>query len=239
MGRPELPLDPEAGAVQRFAHELRALRARSGNPSYRGMAARVHYSRTALAAAASGDRLPSLPVLTAYVRACGGDVTVWRQRWEVARSLPDSWQGKRTDDTGRLADPAWPAEPLADGADPDAAGCGPDAVTVHSRKLGVPDTPLLLGQVQLRYSPNRRAAWSRFEGFSSLDHLARQHKTDIEVAAVDPASDGRESSRYQYCYDYHWSNLLLPAGRPVRADAAVYFDGALVATGTTNSVQLP
>ncbi|MFD4559601.1 hypothetical protein ACFWP5_35665 [Streptomyces sp. NPDC058469] len=33
MGRPERPVDPEAGAVQRLAHELRELRAACGGPS--------------------------------------------------------------------------------------------------------------------------------------------------------------------------------------------------------------
>ncbi|MFK4071792.1 hypothetical protein [Streptomyces sp. NPDC029674] len=84
MGRRETPLDPDAGPVQRFAYELRALRRDAGGPTYRTMAAQAGYSATTLAQAASGERLPSLPVLRAYVAACGGDETKWERRWHEA-----------------------------------------------------------------------------------------------------------------------------------------------------------
>ncbi|MEU6991072.1 hypothetical protein ABZ953_10510 [Streptomyces sp. NPDC046465] len=84
MGRRESPLDPDAGPVQRFAYELRALRRDAGGPTYRTMAARGGYSVTTLAQAAAGERLPSLPVLRAYVAACGGDEAEWEHRWREA-----------------------------------------------------------------------------------------------------------------------------------------------------------
>jgi WD40 repeat protein len=84
MPRPERVIDPADGAVQRFAVELRALRRAAGNPGYRELARRVHYSATTLAEAAGGARLPSLPVTLAYVRACGGDVAAWEERWQAA-----------------------------------------------------------------------------------------------------------------------------------------------------------
>lgn len=88
MGRPERPLNPDAGPVQRFAQELRALRDSAGRPSYRELARRAHYSPTALSEAAGGERLPSKAVLRAYVQACGGDVAAWEKRWEeVAAEL--------------------------------------------------------------------------------------------------------------------------------------------------------
>lgn len=84
MPRPERPLDPNAGAVARFAAELRALRQEAGNPSYRELAKLAHYSPTALSEAAGGERLGSLPVTLAYVRACGGDLEWWEARWRAA-----------------------------------------------------------------------------------------------------------------------------------------------------------
>ncbi|MET8825136.1 hypothetical protein ABZX40_12215 [Streptomyces sp. NPDC004610] len=87
MGRREKPLDPAAGAVQRFAFELRKLRDEAGAPTYRAMAARAGYSGPTLSAAAAGERLPTLPVLLAYVRACGGDEADeadWTARWRAA-----------------------------------------------------------------------------------------------------------------------------------------------------------
>ncbi|MDX2549037.1 helix-turn-helix domain-containing protein [Streptomyces sp. WI04-05B] len=84
MGRPERPVDPRAGAVQRFAHELRVLREAAGKPTYRVMAGRTDFSVTVLAQAASGERLPSLAVVLAYARACGADPAEWELRWKTA-----------------------------------------------------------------------------------------------------------------------------------------------------------
>ncbi|MFD3313495.1 hypothetical protein [Streptomyces sp. NPDC058694] len=86
MGRPERPLDPEAGPIQRLAHELRALRTSAGGPSYRTMAASAGFSATTLSDAAAGRRLPSLAVVQGYVRACGGDPAEWEPRWKEAES---------------------------------------------------------------------------------------------------------------------------------------------------------
>ncbi|MGW0822589.1 nSTAND1 domain-containing NTPase [Streptomyces sp. NPDC002845] len=84
MGRREKPLDPGDGAVQRFAYELRKLRDEAGGPTYRAMALRAGYSAPTLSAAAGGERLPTLPVLLAYVSACGGDTEEWERRWREA-----------------------------------------------------------------------------------------------------------------------------------------------------------
>ncbi|MDG4859049.1 helix-turn-helix domain-containing protein, partial [Streptomyces sp. T-3] len=84
MGRREKPLDPGTGAVQRFAYELRTLRDEAGTPTYRAMAQRAGYSGPTLSAAAAGERLPTLPVVRAYVVACGGDPGEWEGRWRKA-----------------------------------------------------------------------------------------------------------------------------------------------------------
>ncbi|MGW6449326.1 nSTAND1 domain-containing NTPase [Lentzea sp. NPDC055074] len=89
MGRRERPIDPEEGAVQRFAWELRRLREKAGSPNYRTLAQRAHYSATALSQAAAGEQLPSLAVALAYVQACEGDVAQWEQRWRQAAKGDD------------------------------------------------------------------------------------------------------------------------------------------------------
>lgn len=81
MPRPERPLDPEAGPLPDFAADLRRLREKAGNPTYRELAGRAHYSWSTLADAAAGRRLPSLAVTLAYVRVCDGDPGEWEKRW--------------------------------------------------------------------------------------------------------------------------------------------------------------
>ncbi|WP_370424083.1 hypothetical protein AB8O64_35405 (plasmid) [Streptomyces sp. QH1-20] len=71
--------------MQRFAFELRKLRREAGSPTYRGMAEGAGYSVAALARAAAGETLPSLPLALAYVKACGGDPEEWERRWHAFR----------------------------------------------------------------------------------------------------------------------------------------------------------
>ncbi|WP_128435021.1 helix-turn-helix domain-containing protein [Streptomyces cyaneus] len=84
MGRREKPLDPDAGPVQRLAHELRLLREKAGKPPYREMAERAGYSTTALSQAAAGDQLPSLALVRAYAQVLDADPDEWERRWREA-----------------------------------------------------------------------------------------------------------------------------------------------------------
>ncbi|HEY8980870.1 MAG TPA: helix-turn-helix domain-containing protein [Streptomyces sp.] len=83
-GRREVPVDPAAGPVQRFAFELRKLRTDADGVTYRELSRRAGYSVTTLSRAAAGEQLPTLPVALAYVRACGGDSAEWEARWREA-----------------------------------------------------------------------------------------------------------------------------------------------------------
>jgi Helix-turn-helix domain/Protein of unknown function (DUF2690) len=89
-GRPERELDPAGGPIPVFAAQLRDLREEAGRPSYRDLARKACYSRTALSEAAAGRELPSLSVTLAFVRACDGPVEVWRRRWQVAAAAVGS-----------------------------------------------------------------------------------------------------------------------------------------------------
>jgi hypothetical protein len=70
----------EMDNVAAFARDLRVLRSRAGL-DYPDMAEKSHYTMRTLASAAGGLRLPTLPVLIAYVKACGGDASDWEERW--------------------------------------------------------------------------------------------------------------------------------------------------------------
>ncbi|WP_329359249.1 nSTAND1 domain-containing NTPase [Streptomyces sp. NBC_01483] len=95
-GRPEGPVDPEAGPVQRLAYDLRALRAAAGSPTYRAMAVRSGLGASTLSHAAAGGQLPTLPVVLAYVRACGGDEAEWERHWR--RAAEEAPAAPRPDD---------------------------------------------------------------------------------------------------------------------------------------------
>ncbi len=83
MPRPERPLDPGDDLLTEFAADLRRLRESAGNPTYRELGRRAHYSAGTLSEAAGGRKLPSLAVTLAYVRACGGAPGEWEERWHA------------------------------------------------------------------------------------------------------------------------------------------------------------
>lgn len=80
MGRHMRPLDPISGPVERFASELRMLRAIAGDLPFWKMARRCGVSKSALAAAVAGREVPSERVTQEFVLACGGDWSWWRER---------------------------------------------------------------------------------------------------------------------------------------------------------------
>jgi hypothetical protein len=71
----------------RFLRELRQLRDGAGlEPAE--LAARAHYPYDRIKAAEVGPTLPDLPVLSAYVRGCGGTIEEWEERWRSLTSAP-------------------------------------------------------------------------------------------------------------------------------------------------------
>lgn len=108
MGTPDKQADAGAGALPRFARDLRQLRRSGDRPTYRALAGRTDFPALALAEAAAGTRLPTLEITLAYVGACGGDVDEWRTRWQA---LADA--GEAGVDIGPPAGSARPAGPTA------------------------------------------------------------------------------------------------------------------------------
>ncbi len=93
-----------------FARDLRALRAKAGL-DYPEMAELSHYEMKTLAAAAGGLRLPTLPVAVAFVRACGGNVAEWEERWQkIAEKITADAARKRRADGEDQAEPPEPAD---------------------------------------------------------------------------------------------------------------------------------
>ncbi|MBV9384116.1 MAG: helix-turn-helix domain-containing protein [Streptosporangiaceae bacterium] len=94
-----IPEPPPGGAIAAiesdnlasFARDLRVLRSQA-DLDYPEMAERSHYTMRTLASAAGGLRLPTLPVTVAFVRACGGNVAEWEERW--GRLVKNSKNGR-------------------------------------------------------------------------------------------------------------------------------------------------
>jgi hypothetical protein len=92
--------------LESFARDLRALRAQA-ELDYPEMAELSHFTMKTLAAAAGGLQLPTLPVAVAYVRACGGNVADWEERWQklATKITADATKKRRTDGYDQQATP--------------------------------------------------------------------------------------------------------------------------------------
>jgi len=98
----------------RFLADLRSLRDTAAI-GYDELAARAHFPSDILKEAENGPVLPGLPILTAYVRACEGDVIEWEERWRrLASEVPE--------------DPGLPVRP---------AGASPAAVAGARAGVGI------------------------------------------------------------------------------------------------------
>jgi hypothetical protein len=107
--QPGGPAQPVASiapdGLEAFARDLRALRAEA-DLDYPEMAETSHFEMKTLAAAAAGLRLPTLPVAVAFVRACGGNVAEWEERWQkIADKLTAEAAKKRRSDAEETAEP--------------------------------------------------------------------------------------------------------------------------------------
>lgn len=81
--------DARKDNTARFLRELRELRNHAGL-GYAELAARAHYPCDVIKAAEAGPSLPDLPVLSAYVRGCGGTTAEWEERWRAVTGCPAS-----------------------------------------------------------------------------------------------------------------------------------------------------
>lgn len=112
MGRPQAPLERDGSPVREFAFWLRDLRNRSGL-TYEQLAKTTHYATSTVQAATSGERLPTLRVVMAFVAACGGDVPAWRAYWTQLRRMMDP---DAPDDVTSSVTPPWITDARANAA---------------------------------------------------------------------------------------------------------------------------
>jgi hypothetical protein len=136
--QPAVSIAPDG--LESFARDLRALRAKA-ELDYPGLAEVSHYTMKTLVSAAGGLRLPTLPVAVAYVRACGGNVAEWEERWQklATKITSDASKKRRGDGDERQAlpepadQPALPEQPAPPSA-PDSPAEAGEVYVITSAK---------------------------------------------------------------------------------------------------------
>jgi hypothetical protein len=143
--QPAVSIAPDG--LESFARDLRALRAKA-ELDYPEMAEVSHYTMKTLVSAAGGLRLPTLPVAVAYVRACGGNVAEWEERWQklATKITADAAKKRRGDGDERQAlpepadRPALPEPPAPPAVQESPAGPG-EVYVITSAKPRQPGWP--------------------------------------------------------------------------------------------------
>lgn len=238
---------------QRVGQALRSAREAAG-VSLRLMARQLNYnSHSTLSEYEKGIKMPSETVVEGYERTLGLKFGTLRKVLESAniQRHGDAWAMRRPHlplqygpihgipSTPSAAASPWPTQEVADGADPDQAGCSADAITVHSRRIALPNQRSIIGHIELRYSPSCYAAWGRFKGYSLLNHLATQRQSiDVIVEVIRESDDTCLPYRQQYSFDYQWGDLLIADAGLFQARATVLFDNESAAYGETDRLTL-
>ncbi|GAA3287934.1 DUF2690 domain-containing protein [Dactylosporangium vinaceum] len=204
--------------ITEFVADLARLRQEAGQPSLRRMAEKGHYSHTALSSVLSGKRLPSQELTMAFVRACDGDESVWRARWEREHAELNPPPAPAAAIAPARRRPAWwtiaapvalslllaagiagylatrPAEPTAPAAPVALDGTDPQEQHCQADAVSVHTEPVPgYGSLTLRHSPHCRAVWPLYVSTEQVPP-----GVTISLRAVRPA-DGAES-RFDYPY---------------------------------------
>jgi len=245
--------DSDVLPEQRVGQALRSAREAAGL-SLRVMARRLNYnSHSTLSEYENGCKMPSETVVEGYERILGLELGTLRTVLEAANieRHGDAWAMRRTHlplqyepihgipSTPSAAASPWPMQEVADGADPDQAGCSADAITAHSRRIALPNQRSIIGHIELRYSPSAHAAWGRFKGYPLLDHLATQGPSVDIIVEVIRESDGTcLPYRQQYSFDCQWGDLLMTDAGLFQARAKVLLEDESLAYGETDRLTL-
>jgi hypothetical protein len=178
--------------IAAFVAALKKLRDEAGRPSFRSMAAGVHYSHTALSNALSGARLPSQEITMAFVRACGGDEGAWETYWHRANA-------RLTTDAPQVAGMAGSAvvgrrsRRLRWGVSAAAVALGVLGGVFLSASPAAPSHSVFLGEADLaRYCRTQGFLGASLDGATAYDwHCIRSSKAKASLSVI-------EFCRWQY-----------------------------------------
>ncbi|HET9172011.1 MAG TPA: helix-turn-helix transcriptional regulator [Actinospica sp.] len=239
MARKPRPVDPTAGPLQEFAHDLRALREKAGSPTYRSLAHKAGFGATTLGEAAGGVRFPSLDVTLAYAGACGGDLDAWRERWQEVNALLSS-PGEEDQGTDEAADPPpAPAAAADPGAPADPAGpVDPGDPADHADPAQIaPSAPIAPVSPTAPITPNVRLRWLRRSRLAQVALVCAVAL--IAGVAVVLSRGGDHPSPHAATANTANVDQVCPTfGKPGAFNGETYLGQTAVRTGPSTSARL-
>jgi hypothetical protein len=210
----------------RFLRELRQLRDGAGlEPAE--LAARAHYPYDRIKAAEVGPTLPDLPVLSAYVRGCGGTIEEWEERWRSLTSAPTLPLVDARPSGGSTAASAGARigsiSPVADTPDPSIIMAALDRVA-EQMAVGTPAPPSRSGVSTIEQRPGIAAPSPAVPGTAAASPAAAE--------AGGKAGTGRMSAWETTTIRTAWSSAAGPDTREAGQAAAAGGPTAAPGVGT-------
>jgi hypothetical protein len=201
MGRPQVPLERDGTPVREFAFWLRDLRNRACL-TYDQIAKATHYGTSTLQAATSGERLPTLKVVLAFVAACKDNEDQWRDYWTQVRRILDP---DAPPSASMSVKPPWVSETESSLPDP----ATPEAVSVPAPVGGTMTGPAGDG-------------WY-IESFKALLRLDVEPIEAIEQRVIVATTDGLSELTTSICVPRHHAD----EGETHELDAELLHGGSL------------
>lgn len=220
------------------------------------MAKEANYSATMLSEAASGRKQPTLEVTLAYVRACGGDVAEWTDRWHTlndeqraanpAPARDDAATTDTTEDARSRRSPAVLTAAVATvlaavalvvvfGGQPEDSAQAREQRTVMPEDVAKDDTPVPDGTTTDAVPPDGLPCSTHANALACVD--LRQHVVWVKDM---PPADSHHAAIYWttttgsvqgHCHNYERAEgpwVTCPVSRPAGERETLGFRSAVV-----------
>ncbi len=227
--------------AERFAEQLRTLRASVGNPSFRKMAGRSgQISHTTLHEAAAGTRFPSWETTREFVRACGASEVQWKHRWEAAQHPQAVNAAAPTipDPPARIGVMAAATTSVVDKPGISGVTAPPEPVPMDRIAPRAGDDPEDVAEDEGTGSRRRRMPWLATAAavaavIAILGIVVRDRSfLDGHKATPTPSSDGFSDALIQGDSSEFVGDITYPDGAPVKVNETFKKVWALANVGT-------
>ncbi|MFD4788850.1 DUF2690 domain-containing protein [Streptomyces sp. NPDC058459] len=131
---------------------------------------------------------------------------------------------------------------ITEDTDPQDTGCDDGSIRTVTKSDVYGPHRLLLGEVRLRYSPECRAAWARFDAAPVMERLPG---AEVSIQLTRPSDGKRLRYETPYLGLFVYGNMLradkgclrvkgsVSAPRPQKGSLSVLPEGTLTGSGTT------
>ena len=201
-----------ADDAARFLRELRQLRDGAGL-GHAELAARAHFPYDSIRAAEVGPALPDLPVLSAYVRGCGGTTEEWEERWRSLTRTPSlpvsASRNAGNSDAATAGARIGSVSPVGDNPDPSIIIAALNRVAEEMASPDASPAPSPSAVAAVDDFPAAEAPLPSGSGAAPAETAAFRAESEAYQPAPEPATDNKPAG---------WDPIRVSTAWPVLRD---------------------